>query len=42
VCPPHCDSATQSGVEAMRVGTWALGGPLDMVRKALIKGGAGF
>jgi len=29
-------------VDAMHTGTWELGGPLDMVRKALIQGGAGF
>ena len=29
-------------VDNMRTGTWALSGPLDMVRKALMKGGAGF
>jgi len=29
-------------VDAMRAGIWALGGPLDIVRKALMKGGAGF
>jgi len=34
--------AASRGVEAMRAGTWALGGPLDMVRKALMKGVAGF
>ncbi|OSX77677.1 hypothetical protein BU14_0138s0023 [Porphyra umbilicalis] len=34
--------AASRGVDAMRAGTWALGGPLDMVHKALMKGGAGF
>jgi len=29
-------------VDDMGAGTWELGGPLEMVRKALMKGGAGF
>jgi len=29
-------------VDDMRAGTWALGGPVEVVRKALRKGGAGF
>jgi len=33
--------AASRRVEAMRAGTWALGEPLDMVRKAHMKGGAG-
>ena len=34
--------AAARSVDVMRAGTWALGGPVDVVHKALSRGGAGF